>query len=238
MLVKKERFEPTILKGIGISHGVATGRLCYFQRYTFDNMPEISATPEIEMEKWINAASTACEQISRLSDITRKKAGAGMSALFESHLIMLGDIDFCDRVSELIISCGMSAVAAVHKTAQEFYDMFAAMDDEYISARCMDVIDIAIMLLSIMVGCEENYNCVPPDSIVISGFLTPSEAANMMFSNVSGFVISNVDKNSHTAILARTLGVPLISGIDADKSYAYEGARTTINGSTGELHFL
>jgi len=237
MLITKER-RKVALKGIGISGGVATGRLCYFTRYTFDNMPETSDDPNREIDKWINAVTTACEQLGRLSDVTKRRAGAGMAALFEAHLVMLSDVEFGDRVSEFIHSYGMSAETAIHKTAQEFYNMFAAMDDEYMSARCMDVIDIAIRVLSIMVGCEERFDDISPESIMLSSFLTPSEAANMMFSGVSGFVLSNADKNSHTAILARTLGVPLISGIDADRSFAYVGAEATINGSTGEVKFI
>lgn len=238
MLITRDRHIATRLKGTGVSGGVATGRLCYFARYTFDNMPALSEHPDREIEKWINAVTIASEQLEHLSRVTKYYAGAGMAALFEAHLGMLSDVEFGDRVSELIFSDGMSAEAAIHKTAQEFYDMFAAMDDEYMSARCMDVIDIAIRVLGIMIGYEVDYSQFAPGSVMISDFLTPSEAANMMFSNAAGFMLSYVNKYSHTAILARTLGVPLISGIDADRSISFVGSQVTINGSTGEVSFI
>ena len=237
MLVTRDRCLASTFKGTGVSDGIATGRLCYFTRYTFDNMPAKSDMPEKEIDKWINAVTIACEQLVTLSRITKRYAGSGMAALFEAHLGMLADVEFGDRVSELIHADGFSAEAAIHKTAQEFYEMFASIDDEYMSARCMDVIDIAIRVLGIMVGYEVDYSTFAPDSVITSNFLTPSEAANMMFSGASGFMLSYVDVYSHTAILARTLGVPLVSGIDADRSISFVGNEVTINGSTGEVSF-
>lgn len=237
MLVTRERYLTNTFKGTGISDGIATGRLCYFTRYTFDNMPARSDFPEREIDKWINAVTVSCEQLVVLSRITKRYAGSGMAALFEAHLGMLADVEFGDRVSELIHSEGYSAEAAIHRTAQEFYDMFAAIDDEYMSARCMDVIDIAIRVLGNMVGYEVDYSSFARDCIISSSFLTPSEAANMMFYGAAGFVLSYANEYSHTAILARTLGVPLVSGVDADRSISFVGAEATINGSTGEVRF-
>ena len=90
-------------KGIGISDGVASGKLCLFNRNIIHDTVNYITDTNAEIEKWINAVSRACEQLCELSELSRSMAGEGIASLFEAHVVMLGDIDFGDRVSELII---------------------------------------------------------------------------------------------------------------------------------------
>ncbi len=225
------------LLGTGISKGIVSGRLCFFNRCSRVKPTYRITDINAELEKWINAVSIACEQLCELADKARKVAGEGIAELFEAHVGMLGDIDFGDRVSELIISRKIPAQIAIEITADEFYNTFAALDDEYLSARCVDVLDISERVLNIISGKLVDYSKYGHGTIVVSDYLLPSEAAELMFAGVSGFILTNCDRFSHATILAQTLGIPVITDVDIKSSCRFIDSYVTINGGTGEIEY-
>ncbi len=223
------------LKGVGISEGIVSGRLCFFNRCNRDKPIYHITDTNAEIDKWVNAVSIACEQLCKLSDKTKSLAGEEIAELFLAHVGMLEDIDFGDRVSELIISDKIPAQIAIEITAKEYYDTFATIDDEYLSARCIDVLDISERVLNIISGKRVDYSRYSKEYIVAADYILPSEAAELMFADIAGFVLNNCDKYGHAAIMARTLGVPMITEIELTNCCVLINGDVTINGSTGEI---
>lgn len=154
--------------------------------------------------------------------------------LFETHRMMLDDLDYTDRITELITAEKYSAEAAVTAAGKEFSEMFAAMDDDYMKARSVDVTDISNRVVSILNG--SGYGAVlDKPSVILADDLTPSETVQLDKKMILGFILNGGNANSHTAILARTLGIPAIINADIDPNGGYEGRQVIMDGSVGYI---
>lgn len=221
--------------GTGVSSGIALGKLVYYKREEAVKVKKLSQDPATEMKKWEKALTEAEKQLEELAKRTREEVGNDAADLFETHKLMLSDLDYTERIRSLISENQMSAVAAVELAGREFSLMFASMDDEYMKARSVDVIDISQRVVDILCGKRSTIELGGEPSVIVADDLTPSETVQLDKSLVIGFILSEGNLNSHTAILARTLGIPAIIGAKADWRREYEGRQIMMDGSVGYI---
>lgn len=222
------------VKGTGVSAGIAEGTIFCYRRASEVNEAEKAADPKKELERWKSASEQAAAQLEALAEKTRAEIGDEAAMLFETHRMMLDDLDYTDRITELITAEGYSAQAAVAAAGKEFSEMFAAMDDDYMKARSVDVTDISNRVISVLNGNGYGASLEKP-SIILADDLTPSETVQLDKTMILGFILSGGNANSHTAILARTLGIPAIINADIDINGGYEGRQVIMDGSVGYI---
>ena len=223
------------INGKGVSTGVACGPL-YFYRRVSGAVPRMTdANPAVEWARFEAAKSTAIGQLSALYDKALKEVGEEAAILFETHQMMLEDLDYVDAIQDRIENQHMNAEAAVADTGEQFAEMFAAMDDSYMQARAADVKDISNRVVGILMGAIQGGIDSPVPVILAADDLAPSETVQLDKSKILGFVTAGGSGNSHTAILARTMGIPAIIGVGNQLKEAYEGKEVFVDGQTGEV---
>ncbi len=223
------------IKGTGVSGGIAEGPIFCYKRSTGPSSERQAQGAEVELSRYSAATEQAAAQLDALAEKTRKEIGDEAAILFETHRMMLEDLDYTDRITELINESNCTAEKAVETAGKEFSEMFAAMDDDYMKARSVDVTDISNRVISILNGESEQSNAPEKPVIILADDLTPSETVQLDKSKILGFILTGGNANSHTAILARTLGIPAIIHADIELDAAYEGRSTMMDGSIGYI---
>lgn len=187
-----------------------------------------------ELARFHDACETAKEQLGVLHDKALTEAGEDAAMLFEAHQMMLDDLDFVESIEGLIENDRLNAEAAVSDTGAQFAEMFAAMDDSYMQARAADIRDISTRVVGILTGEGESGIVSDVPCIVAADDLAPSETVQLDKSLILGFITAGGSANSHTAILARTMGIPAIIGAGDALQLEMEGKYAIIDGQTGE----
>ncbi len=223
------------IQGKGVSTGVAAGPLYFYQRakatlrrYTVDD-------PQAEFERFKAAQQTAVDQLGELAEKARAEAGDEAAMLFETHQLMAEDLDYEEAIQELICEQANNAEAAVTDVAAQFAEMFASMDDSYMQARAADVKDVSGRILGILSGVVQGGIDSPVPVILAADDLAPSETVQLDKSKILGFITEGGSGSSHTAILARTMGIPAIIGVGDQLKPEYEGRPVIVDGSTGNV---
>lgn len=220
--------------GKGVSKGVAAGPISFYRRAS-GVIPrhEVSDTAA-ELERFRAARETAKEQLAKLYDKALAEAGEDAAMLFEAHQMMLDDLDFVESIEGMIENGRVNAEAAVSDTGAQFAEMFAAMDDSYMQARAADIRDISARVIGILTGEGESGIVSDVPCIVAADDLVPSETVQLDKALILGFITAGGSANSHTAILARTMGIPAIIGAGDALQPKMEGKYAIIDGQTGE----
>lgn len=220
--------------GKGVSKGVAAGPISFYRRPSGE-IPRRSVTDTAaELARFHDACETAKEQLGVLHDKALAEAGEDAAMLFEAHQMMLDDLDFVESIEGLIENDRLNAEAAVSDTGAQFAEMFAAMDDSYMQARAADIRDISTRVVGILTGEGESSIVSDVPCIVAADDLAPSETVQLDKSLILGFITAGGSANSHTAILARTMGIPAIIGAGDALQAEMEGKYAIIDGQTGE----
>ena len=223
------------IQGKGVSSGIGMGPLYFYRRakaeikrYTVDDR-------QTEWLRFKGAQAIAVEQLGVLAEKAREEAGDEAAMLFETHQMMAEDLDYEEAIQALITEDGLNAEAAVCDTAEQFAAMFEAMDDEYMKGRAADVKDVSSRIISIL--CSVVQGCIDSDVPVLlaSDDLAPSETIQLDKSKILGFITSFGSSSSHTAILARTMGIPAIVGLGDQLDPIYEGRQVVVDGATGAV---
>ena len=220
--------------GKGVSKGVAAGPISFYRRAS-GVIPrhEVSDTAA-ELERFRAARETAKEQLAKLYDKALAEAGEDAAMLFEVHQMMLDDLDFVESIEGMIENDRVNAEAAVSDTGAQFAEMFAAMDDSYMQARAADIRDISARVIGILTGEGESGIVSDVPCIVAADDLAPSETVQLDKALILGFITAGGSANSHTAILARTMGIPAIISAGDALQPEMEGKYAIIDGQTGE----
>lgn len=223
------------IQGKGVSTGVANGPLCFYRRVGGEIVKTAVTDVEAEKKRVADARQTAMEQLAALYEKAVVEVGEEGAALFEAHQMMLEDLDYVDGIDDMIASECVNAEYAVSQVAEQFAGMFAAMDDAYMQARAADVKDISNRVIAILTGAVAGGIDSDEPVVLASDDLAPSETVQLDKSKILGFVTSGGSGNSHTAILARTMGIPAIIGVGDALKEGLEGKQVIIDGSTGEV---
>ena len=220
--------------GKGVSKGVAAGPISFYRRPSGEILRRSVTDTAAELVRFHDACETAKEQLGVLHDKALAEAGEDAAMLFEAHQMMLDDLDFVESIERLIENDRLNAEAAVSDTGAQFAEMFAAMDDSYMQARAADIRDISTRVIGILTGEGESGIVSDVPCIVAADDLAPSETVQLDKSLILGFITAGGSANSHTAILARTMGIPAIIGAGDALQSEMEGKYAIIDGQTGE----
>jgi phosphotransferase system enzyme I (PtsI) len=192
---------------------------------------------EAEIRRVTEAGAKAQEQLQKLYKKAIREVGEASAAIFEVHQMLLEDEDYLDAIHSMIRTEEVNAEYAVSVTGDNFADMFAAMDDDYMKARAADIHDISNRLVRNLAGIEEiDMNEMEP-SIIVADDLTPSETVQMDKKKILAFVTVHGSTNSHTAILARMMNIPALIGVPMDLSEIRNGMQAVVDGFQGEVIF-
>lgn len=220
--------------GKGVSKGVAAGPISFYRRASGVILRHEVSDTAAELERFRAARETAKEQLAKLYDKALAEAGEDAAMLFEAHQMMLDDLDFVESIEGMIENDRVNAEAAVSDTGVQFAEMFAAMDDSYMQARAADIRDISARVIGILTGEGESGIVSDVPCIVAADDLAPSETVQLDKALILGFITAGGSANSHTAILARTMGIPAIIGAGDALQPEMEGKYAIIDGQTGE----
>ena len=208
--------------------GIAIGPMRIY-RGEDAQLPVLSTrTPEEELARYEAAREKAKEQLGLLYEKVLDEVGAENAAIFEIHQMMLDDDDYTGEVRDIIQRQGATAEYAANATGEDFAATFAAMENAYMKARATDVKDISHRLVTILTGGTEGGLLGDEPAILVADDLTPSQTAQLDKSKLLGFVTRYGSTNSHTAILARTMNIPALIGVDFDDSW--DGRLAIIDG--------
>ena len=221
--------------GKGVSKGVAAGPISFYRRPSGEILRRSVTDTAAELVRFHDACETAKEQLGVLHDKALTEAGEDAAMLFEAHQMMLDDLDFVESIEGLIENDRLNAEAAVSDTGAQFAEMFAAMDDSYMQARAADIRDISTRVIGILTGEGESGIVSDVPCIVAADDLAPSETVQLDKSLILGFITAGGSANSHTAILARTMGIPAIIGAGDALQTEMEGKYAIVDGQTGEM---
>ena len=222
------------IQGKGVSAGIGMGPL-YFYRRAKTEIPNY--TVEDTNAEWLRfkgAQSVAIDQLGELAEKARVEAGDEAAFLFETHQMMAEDLDYEEAIQGMIEE-GHNAEYAVDTTAAQFAEMFASMDDAYMQGRAADVKDVSARILGILCGVVQGGIDSPVPVLLASDDLAPSETIQLDKTKILGFVTSFGSSSSHTAILARTLGIPSVVGLGDQLDPIYEGRQVVVDGATGAV---
>ena len=223
------------IQGKGVSKGIAKGPLYFFQRS--DTTVTLKVVSDIEAEKarLAVAQEQSIQQLNALAEKCRDDAGEEMAVLFETHAMLVEDEDFVECITSLIDEESCNAEYAVEQAGIQFAAMFAAMDNAYMQARAADIKDVAKRILNNLLGVVDGGIRSDVPVILAADDLAPSETLQLDKSKILGFVTMGGSGNSHTAILARTMGIPAICGAGEALAEGYNGRIGYIDGETGQL---
>ena len=223
------------IQGKGVSKGIAKGPLYFFQRS--DTTVTLKVVSDIEAEKarLAVAQEQSIQQLNALAEKCRDDAGEEMAVLFETHAMFVEDEDFVECITSLIDEKSCNAEYAVEQAGIQFAAMFAAMDDAYMQARAADIKDVAKRIVNNLLGVVDGGIRSDVPVILAADDLAPSETLQLDKSKILGFVTMGGSGNSHTAILARTMGIPAICGAGEALAESYNGRIGYIDGETGQL---
>ena len=223
------------IQGKGVSKGIAKGPLYFFQRPdTTVTMKTVTDT-EAEKARLAAAQEASIVQLNALAEKCQDDAGEEMAVLFETHAMFVEDEDFVEYMTSLIEEESCNAEYAVEQAGIQFAAMFAAMDDAYMQARAADIKDVAKRILNNLLGVVDGGIDSEEPVILAADDLAPSETLQLDKSKILGFVTMGGSGNSHTAILARTMGIPAICGAGEALAESYNGRVGYIDGETGQL---
>ena len=195
------------------------------------------ADAEQEIKRVKDAVESAKQQLGELYDKAVKEVGESSAAIFEVHQMMLGDDDYLDAIYHVIRTEMVNAEYAAAITGDNFADMFAGMDDEYMQARSADVKDISARLVRNLSGQGGvDFSTMEP-SIIVADDLSPSETVQMDKKKILAFVTVHGSTNSHTAILARMMSIPALIGVPVDLNALQTGMTAIVDGAAGEVIF-
>ena len=222
-----------VLEGKSVFSGIAIGKISILQKADTSVKRTKVADPEAEIARVQEAKEKAVAQLQKLYDKALQEVGESGAAIFEVHQMMLDDEDYLDSVDNIIRTESVNAEYAVATTGDNFADMFAQMDDDYMKARAADVKDISDRLVRVLSGHDEGEMDAAEPSIVVAEDLAPSETVQMDKNKVLAFVTRKGSSNSHTAILARTMNIPALINIEYDDSM--NGKMAVVDGKNGSL---
>jgi len=223
------------LQGKGVFGGVAIGKISFYKRTGGQIQRRKVENPEQEIARFEEAKAKAVEQLGELYDKAVQEVGEGNAMIFQVHQMMLDDLDYVEAITNMITTQGVNAEYAVGTTGDNFSQMFASMDDEYMRERAADVKDISERVVSILSGSQGGGLVTDTPVILAADDLAPSETVQLDKNMVLSFVTQGGSTNSHTAILARTMNIPAIIGLGAALSEEYEGKMAIVDGASGKL---
>ena len=225
-----------IYKGKSVFSGIAIGKISVYSKAEQQVKRIKIENVEKEVERYHEATATAIQQLQELYDKALREVGEANAAIFEIHQMMLEDDDYAESIENMIQMQKVNAEYAVAQTADNFARMFSLMDDDYMKERAADVKDISERLLTVLQGEESQGVESQEPSIIVADDLAPSETVQLDKDKVLSFVTVHGSLNSHSAILARTMGIPALVGTKLPVDDTVNGKLGIVDGTNGIIY--
>jgi len=222
----------TTYRGKGVCPGIAFGHVYLLQKADTAIRQAPSGTPDQEWTRFLAAKAEADTQLKQLFEKTAAELGEEQAMIIDVQRLMLEDGDFNDAVQQMLQTDHVSAPYAASQAGKQFSDFFAALDDPYMRARSVDVLDISNRLTNVLLDRRQTHIFTGP-TVVAAEDLTPSETLQLDRAHIAAFVIRRGSANSHTAILAQTMGIPCLIQTDIPLDPAIDGKEIIVDGATG-----
>ena len=221
-----------MLKGTGrpAYSGIAIGRAYIYHKQTSE-LPASCGDADVEQKKFNEALEAARKQLQELFNKTKEELGEEQAMIIDVQMMMLDDLDYLESV-EAMIKNGASAAQAAQESGDTFSAAFAAMDDEYMKARAVDVKDVSQRIVKILCG-EQTGTIMDEPGILIAEDLTPSETVQLPKDKILAFVTRQGSSNSHTAILARIMNIPSLVQTQISFDDDIDGKMMIVDGFDG-----
>lgn len=226
----------TVFNGKGVYGAIASGCVCVLKKPPLRADRRRVEDAAGEIHRFETAREDALEQLQELYEMYIDQIGEPNAQIFNIHMMMLEDEEFCGSITDMIESGCVNAEYAVQQTSEIFAKMLESMDNEYMRARSADIRDVSQRLISILSGTPRDMSDVPENAIVCADDLTPSEAAALEQRNIAGFVTAFGSPISHTAILAHSMDIPAVIGAGEDLlAKAKDGEEVIVDGFAGQV---
>ena len=225
-----------VYQGKSVFGGIAIGRISVHKKDEQQVKRVKIEDPDREIERFRQAKQTALEQLQELYKKALKEVGEANAAIFEIHQMMLDDDDYNESIENIIRMQQVNAEYAVASTGDNFAQMFATMEDDYMRARSADVKDISERVLNVLGGGASGSMDAEEPVIIVADDLAPSETVQLNKDLVLSFVTVHGSVNSHTAILARTMSIPALIGTDIPLTEAVDGKLGIVDGRNGCIY--
>ena len=224
-------------QGKSVYKGIAMGPVVVLKKNDYQVKRTRIEDPESEAKRVTEAVEKSQDQLGRLYDKAVKEVGEASAAIFEVHQMMLEDEDYLEAIQNMIQTEQVNAEYAVAVTGDNFAEMFAAMDDDYMKARSADIKDISERLVRNLSGQEDTDLSSIEPSVIVADDLSPSETVQMDKDKILAFVTVHGSTNSHTAILARMMNIPALIGVEMDLDELKTGMTAVVDGFQSEVIF-
>ena len=224
-------------QGKSVYKGIVMGPVAVLKKNDYQVKRARIEDPEAEVKRVEEAVEVSKKQLGRLYDKAVREVGEASAAIFEVHQMMLEDEDYLESMENMIRIELVNAEYAVVATGDNFAEMFAAMDDEYMKARSADVKDISERLVRNLSGEGDNDLSSMEPSVIVADDLSPSETVQMDKEKILAFVTVHGSTNSHTAILARMMNIPALIGVPMDLNGLKTGMTAVVDGFSGQVIF-
>ncbi|MBS3970214.1 MAG: phosphoenolpyruvate--protein phosphotransferase [Clostridia bacterium] len=227
-----------MLEGIAGSKGIAIGKVFIYEKVTMTVSNNIIAEEQtsLELEKLKKAIAISKQQISSIKEKTLIEFGEDKAQIFEAHLMILEDPVVIKEIKGLIINSKINAAFAVNTVINNYYGQFAELDDDYLKERAADIKDVGSRLLRNITGCEyKTLADLKEEVIIVAHDLTPSDTAQLDKRYVLGFATEIGGKTSHTAILANTLEICAVLGLENITKKLKNGDYLILDGFEGKV---
>lgn len=222
-----------IYQGKSVFNGIAIGKICVYQKGEQQVKRCKVEDTEAEVKRFREAREQEVEQLGKLHEKALKEVGEANAAIFEVHQMMLEDDDYLESIENIIRLQEVNAEYAVAATSDNFSEMFSAMDDEYMRERAADVKDISERILTVLKGENKRKLHMEEPMILVAEDLAPSETVQLEKDKILAFVTVRGSLNSHTAILARTMGIPALVGTRIPLEKSLDGKLAAVDGNQG-----
>ena len=224
-------------QGKSVYKGIAMGPVVVLKKNDYQVKRTRIEDPKSEAKRVTEAVEKSQDQLGRLYDKAVKEVGEASAAIFEVHQMMLEDEDYLEAIQNMIQTEQVNAEYAVAVTGDNFAEMFAAMDDDYMKARSADIRDISERLVRNLSGQEDTDLSSIEPSVIVADDLSPSETVQMDKDKILAFVTVHGSTNSHTAILARMMNIPALIGVEMDLDELKTGMTAVVDGFQGQVIF-
>lgn len=226
----------TIIQGISASPGIAIGPAIVIAADSFVPVKEKTDDPQAETARFRQAVAQAGEELEKIRLSTIERLGEEKAEIFEAHQLVLEDPDLIDVIEEQIINDGIRAEYALHEAAQSFVTTLREMDNELLRERAADVEDVAGRIMNALRGRKGSTLAgIQEACIIVAEDLTPSDTAQLDLAIVRGFVTKVGSRTSHSAIMARSLGIPAIVGAGEQVMTLETGDQVVIHAAEGQI---
>lgn len=224
-------------QGKSVYKGIVMGPVAVLKKNDYQVKRARIEDSEAEVKRVKEAVEVSKKQLGRLYDKAVREVGEASAAIFEVHQMMLEDEDYLESMENMIRTELVNAEYAAAATGDNFAEMFAAMDDEYMKARSADVKDISERLVCNLSGEGDNDLSSMEPSVIVADDLSPSETVQMDKEKILAFVTVHGSTNSHTAILARMMNIPALIGVPMDLNGLKTGMTAVVDGFSGQVIF-